>query len=154
MSVKLPQTINNQSQWADIDLGAEQTLKLQLSRPSFAQQAAVLASQTQAEFIEARITSSVIGWEGVIDDAGQPVPYSQAALLSLFAAYPQALARVNAAVIEVWITHPGDLEKNLPTPPASGGTGTTGETTSSTGSSPSTPSSTGEPLPEPTSATS
>lgn len=154
MSVKLPQTVGHKSQWVDIDLGAGQNLKLQVSRPGFAQQVEVLASGTQVDFVQARINASVTDWQDVENDAGKPVPFNLPSLHALFETYPQALAKVNAAVVDVWITHPGDLEKNLPTPPASGGTGTTGETASSTGSSPSTPSSTGEPQPEPPLATS
>lgn len=154
MSVKLPQSVSDNSKWVDIDLGADQSLRIQVARPSFAQQVQVLASQTQSEFIEARITASVIGWEGVVDDAGQSIPYSRDGLLALFATYPQALSRVNAAAIDMWVTHPEDLEKNLPQPPASGGTETTGETTVSTDSSLSTLSSIAEPQPEPPSATS
>jgi len=152
MSVKLPQTVSAKSQWADIDLGGNQSLKLLIGRPTFAQQVTVLAAQSTAEFIESRINASVANWQGVVDDAGEPVPFNLPSLQALFATYPQALARVNAAVIDVWITHPEDLEKNLPTPPANGGTETTAETAVSTASSPSTPSSPDEPVPAKSSA--
>lgn len=153
MSVKLPQSIPASARWADIELGGEQSLRLLLNRPTFAQQVAVLAATTNTEFVEERLRASVTDWADVTNDEDQPLPFSWEALQALFAAYPQALARVNLAVIDVWITHPGDLAKNLPTPPANGGTETTGATAASTASSPSTPSSPDEPPPAPSSET-
>lgn len=149
MSVKLPQSIPNNSKWVDIDLGGGQSLKLQVTRPSFIQQVEVLSSASSIEFLESRIRASVSDWQGVENDNAEPVPFNWPALQSLFTAYPQALSRVNGAVVDVWITHPEDLEKNLPQPPVNGGTATTGETAVSTASSPSTLSSPAEQPPEP-----
>jgi hypothetical protein len=135
MTTRLPQTGLRDAKWVDIDLSAGQTLRLKVDPPNFSQQVHSLLAESPSDFWERRIRASVTGWEGVVDDADQPVPFSWDMLEALLVTYPQALALVQAAVIEVWVTYPEDLEKKSPAPPASGGTETPTEIAPATDSS-------------------
>lgn len=137
MTVRLPAS-QFPPQWHTIDLGEGQSLELLVSRPSFEAQIDRFSSQTTDEFHRSRLNGAVRNWRGVTDDAGEAVPYSFDSLLLLIEAYPQALPAIYRLALDVWTTLPEDLEKNLPTPPANGGTATTDETTGTANSSPST----------------
>ena len=135
MSVVLPTIPQPVNQWVAIPLGAEQTLEIEVKRPTFADQVAALLAVDEVSHIRTRIQASVVNWRGVVTPEGADVPFSWSMLESLLTIYPQALRYIQAAVLDVWVTYPGDLEKNLPLPPVNGGTETTEEITSGTGSS-------------------
>lgn len=121
MSVKLPQEKPVGSKWVEIRLGGGQCLQLLVNRPTFAQQVACLSAVSSAEYYQQRISASITDWREVEDNGGQTIPFSLESLWALCGIYPQALARINEAVTDVWVTYPGDLAKNSPPPPATGG---------------------------------
>jgi hypothetical protein len=148
MSVKLPQIIQHSVRWVEIDLQGGQTLRLQVGQPTFSQQVHAMLAESEIQFWERRIQASVIGWDCVVGDDDQPILFSWDGLLALFATYPQMLAHVQTAVLDVWVTFPEDLEKNLPKPPVNGGTTTTAATIALTASSNSSDSSSDAHVPE------
>lgn len=149
MSVRLPKSFVSSSKWHSIDLSGGQILEIEVRRPTFEEQVAALAANTHVGYQRARLTSMIISWRGVVDDAGQDLAYSWQNLEALMSVYPQSLRHILTAVNDAWVTLPEDLEKNSPAPPANGGTTTNDATTDSTTSSPCGPSSATEPVREP-----
>lgn len=141
MGVKLPKELSTDVVWKHISLGGGQSLEICVKRPDFKDQVTSLAARNLVDQYRTRITRTVIDWRGVEDELSppQPVPFHPDALLQLIAAYPQSLHQIDRALTDLWYVLPEDLEKNLPTPPANGGTITTVETPSLTTSSPSGP---------------
>lgn len=144
MSVRLPKSFVSGSKWHSIDLSGGQVLEIEVRRPTFEEQVAALAANSQAGYQRARLTSMITNWRGVVDDAGQDLPYSWPNLEALMSVYPQSLRHILTAVNDAWVTLPEDLEKNSPTPPANGGTTTNDAITPLTESSSSTTSSEAE----------
>lgn len=137
MGVKLPTVVADQAKWYPIDLGAGQSFDLQIRRPTFAEQVTTLATASPEDHTKARFSTMIADWRGVEDeqDPPQPIKYSLDALVQLIQVYPQSFRQITASLNDAFHVWPGDLAKNLPTPPANGGTTTTVETTVLTTSS-------------------
>jgi len=137
MSAKLPSIIPDQSKWYPIDLGAGQLFEIQIRRPTFAEQVKTLAIDSPESHTKSRMEAMITDWRGVEDDSDppRPVKFSSENLLQMIQVYPQSFRQITTALNDMFHVWPGDLEKNLPTPPANGGTITTVETTASTESS-------------------
>ena len=117
--------------WKLIELGDGGTFELAVKRPTLGEQLAVM-NDARGEPVEVfLLRSRIVDWRGVNDEAGQPVPYSFDTLGRLSTVYPDLIWDILIAVSEV-IKPEATNSKNLPTPPANGGTETTGETTAST----------------------
>lgn len=137
MGVKLPCVVPDQAKWYPIDLGAGQSFEVQIRRPNFAEQVATLATDSAVSHTQARMSTMIVDWRGVEDEQDPPqlIKFSIDALLQLIQVYPQSFRQITSAVNDMFHVWPGDLEKNLPTPPENGGTTTIAETTASTESS-------------------
>lgn len=134
MTVKFANSLSAMIKDHVIDLGGGQSFTLHLRHPDFLQQVQAMAADDETGEFQVRLESMVAGWSGVEDDntPPQPVPYSFEALKQLIAMYPQSFRQINLAIVNAYWVYPEDLRKNLPTPPANGGTTTTDATTLST----------------------
>lgn len=142
MSVRLPKELSQDATWKTITLSSGQALEICVRRPDFKDQVISLAARSLVDQYRTRIARTVVDWRGVEDEQSPPqaVPFTTDALFQLISVYPQSLHQIDRAILDVWYVLPEDLEKNLPTPPANGGTTTLAETDSSTTSSLSGPS--------------
>ena len=128
--------------WKQIDLGDGGTFEIAVRRPTLADQLAVL-NDSKGEPVEVfLLRARIVDWRGVNDEAGRPVPYTFDTLGRLSVSYPDLIWDILIAVSEA-VQPEATNAKNLPTPPASGGTETTGGTTASTTPSVSTTTSAG-----------
>lgn len=154
MTVKLFTDYKPESKWEKLilrkadEIADEISCELLVARPGFTEQVTAHADEQILAYLMAqgdgdqhkvaalahqrsRINLVVQDWRGVSDGTND-VPYSLGMLEMLCSQYPQLLDDVNRIVNDVLVTYPGDLEKNLPSPPVVGGTETTIETTIST----------------------
>ncbi len=134
MGARLPSDIPTAAKWYKIELGGEQSFEIEIRRPTFAEQVASLVENSPTGQMRTRFASMVINWRGVEDEQEppQPVPFSLEALVRLLEIYPQSFSQINRVLIDMFWTYPEDLRKNLPLPPANGGTTMTTEITNST----------------------
>lgn len=134
MGVKLPSVVPDQAKWYPIDLGGGQAFEVQIRRPTFDEQVAILGAETMSAHTRMLISTMILDWRGVEDDVTPPqtLPFSLDSLWKLISVYPQSLRQITSALNDVFYVYPVDLEKNLPTPPENGGTTMIAETTVST----------------------
>jgi hypothetical protein len=131
MGVRLPSG-KPIARWVTINLGGEQSLELEIVRPTYQQAVEAMLARSDDERFALKAKAVIVNWRDVTDDTGAAVPFSMDNLLRAIATYPQALPHVSIAINDVWFTLPGDLAKNWQTPPANGGTTIIAETTSTT----------------------
>lgn len=87
-----------------------------------------------------RIATSIVGWQDVQDEAGQPVPFSAAAMADLCGQCAPLFYELMGLASEAYSGLETDAEKNLPKPSAdsaetTAGTATNASTEPSTSSS-------------------
>lgn len=114
--------------WKLIELGDGGTFEIAVKRPTLGEQLAALDA-ARGESVEVfLLRARIVDWRGVNDEVGNPVPYTFDTLGQLSLSYPDLIWDILIAVSEAIKTEATNL-KNLPTPPANGGTVTADETT-------------------------
>ena len=118
-----------------IDFGDGVTIDVGFSQPTLEEQLRALENTNDLTYRGYGLASAIRDWRGVIDENGNPVPYSWTALNQLCTSYPNAVFALLAAYRQSLAGLQETERKNSLPPPVNGGKELATEAVNSTTSS-------------------
>jgi hypothetical protein len=138
MAVKLVSSEHYQPKWFPLELADGEAIEIALNRPNLEVQLQTLQDLRGGSYQAYQLGSTIADWRGVVDEAGEPVPYSWPSLNQLCQAYDDVAIQL-IRLCRKSLAGPSETErKNSPPPSVAGGGDTSDEAANSTRSSMST----------------
>lgn len=75
-------------EWVKVNLGEAGEISLKIRRPTYAELVECVGEESAIAY---RLRRNVIGWDGVLDEKGESIPFTHEAFATLCEAYPRAM---------------------------------------------------------------
>lgn len=105
--------------WESVNLGEAGSFEVFVGRPKWGEMLA--DSESFQGFAESRIRAVITDWRGLVDESGEPVPFTHENLIQLCESHPLAFQRL-AALASGMFFSVGESDRKNSEPPSNGST--------------------------------